>query len=49
MQMFVPFTEDLAERLDLNQMKLVPFDLEYEVLHLEDPRTGEALPLPEMD
>ena len=38
----------LAERLDLSQMRLVPFNLDYEVLHLEDPVTGEVLPLPEM-
>jgi hypothetical protein len=46
MQVFVPHTEELMERFGLSFDELVPFDLGYEVLHLEDPRTGKPLPLP---
>jgi hypothetical protein len=46
MKIFVPFSEELMQRFDMGTDELVPFDLGYEVLRLEDPETGEALPLP---
>ena len=36
MKVFVPFSEVLIERLGLNIGDLVPFQLEYECLRLED-------------
>ena len=46
MQVFIPHTEELMEQFGLSLEALVPFDLGYEVLHLEDPQTGEPVPLP---
>ena len=48
MKIFVPFQEELMDRLGASPDDLVPFDLGYEVLHMEDPITGETLPLPEL-
>ena len=48
MKIFVPFQEELMACLGAGLEDLVPFDLEYEVLHMEDPVTGETLPLPEV-
>lgn len=36
MKVFVPFTEELFERWGLTIGELVPFQLEYECLRLED-------------
>ena len=36
MKVFVPFNEALVERVGLNIGDLVPFQLEYECLRLED-------------
>ena len=36
MKVFIPFNEELMERLGLNIGELVPFQLEYECLSLEE-------------
>ncbi len=53
MKVFVPFNEELFERLGLNIGELVPFQLEYECLRVDDqndisevsPITDELPPL----
>jgi hypothetical protein len=49
MNVFVPVSDELMDRLGLSPDDLVPFDLEYEVLRpgedfeqLEDPAAGSA-------
>ena len=44
MNVFVPVTEELMERLGLTPEVLVPFDLDYEIL-----RPGENFPLVETE
>jgi len=50
MKVFVPFSEDLMEKLGMSMDDLVPFDLEYEILRpeqafdeLPDARTAAEL------
>ncbi|MCZ6658239.1 MAG: hypothetical protein O7C67_13160 [Gammaproteobacteria bacterium] len=35
MEVFIPFSEVMVEKLGLDLGRLVPFQLEYECLHLE--------------
>jgi hypothetical protein len=37
MKVFVPFSEELIEKLGLEMGDLVPFDLDYECLHTKVP------------
>ena len=44
MNVFVPVTEELMDRLGLTPDDLVPFELDYEIL-----RPGEGFELPEIE
>ena len=37
MKVFIPFSEELIEKLGLEMGDLVPFDLDYECLHTKVP------------
>ena len=44
-KVFVPFSEELMEKLGLGLDDLVPFDIEYEVLRPAGPRQELSVPV----
>jgi hypothetical protein len=47
MKVFVPFSEELLEKLGLEMGDLVPFDLDYECLRTREDSAANPIPLRE--